>query len=103
MCGIAGVFTTNKNIRHQELAHQLIASLLHRGPDYSNNIKVSEFCSLSHARLKIIDLSDNANQPMYCYQKRYVIVFNGEIYNYKQLKLELQRVAYQSSHKPYPF
>lgn len=103
MCGIAGVFTNNKSIRHQELAQQLIASMLHRGPDYSDSISASEYCSLSHARLKIIDLSDNANQPMYCYQKRYVIVFNGEIYNYKHLRLELQRVAYQSKHNPYPF
>ncbi|GIV29574.1 MAG: asparagine synthetase B [Bacteroidia bacterium] len=103
MCGIGGVFTNNKSIRHQELAQQLVASILHRGPDYSDSIRVSEYCSLSHARLKIIDLSDNANQPMYCYQKRYVIVFNGEIYNYKHLRLELQRVAYQSRQKPYPF
>lgn len=103
MCGIAGILTTNTHIHHQDISHRLIQQLQHRGPDHIDTQQIDQYCTLSHARLKIIDLSNAANQPMYCYQKRFVIVFNGEIYNYPALKLELQRVAYQSSDKPYPF
>lgn len=103
MCGIAGIFTTNHALNTVDLAQRLIQQLHHRGPDAQAVQKNDARCSLAHARLKIIDLSDSANQPMYCYQKRLCIVFNGEIYNYQSLKLELQRAAYQSAHKPYPF
>lgn len=103
MCGIAGVFTLNTKLNHKAIAEHIAGYLHHRGPDYSNTVQVNNHCSLAHTRLKIIDLSQNANQPMYCYQKRLVIVFNGEIYNYRQLKLELQRVEYGSKTPPYPF
>ncbi|GIV26859.1 MAG: asparagine synthetase [glutamine-hydrolyzing] 1 [Bacteroidia bacterium] len=103
MCGIAGVLTFDKNVDHERISALMIQSLKHRGPDATNVLKADAFCSLAHARLKIIDLSENANQPMLCYQNRYVIVFNGEIYNYQHLKLELQRLEYKSQYKPYPF
>jgi asparagine synthase (glutamine-hydrolysing) len=102
MCGITGIFTT-RSFQHSELCAELTKQLHHRGPDFSYVLQLDEFCSVGHARLKIIDLSDNANQPMQCYQNRFVIVFNGEIYNFKQLKLELQRVSFHSKEKPYPF
>lgn len=103
MCGIAGIFTADIHCRHTELSRLMVQELRHRGPDFYTAKALDEFCSLAHSRLKIIDLSDTANQPMFCYQKRLVIVFNGEIYNYKQLKLGLQRVAYKSADKIYPF
>ncbi|MCX7728398.1 MAG: asparagine synthase (glutamine-hydrolyzing) [Bacteroidia bacterium] len=103
MCGIAGVFTPIKHVQHAHLVEVILRDLQHRGPDFSAIQKIDDFCSLAHARLKIIDLTDNANQPMYCYRKRYTIVFNGEIYNFKQLKLELQRVEYKSTYQPYSF
>ena len=103
MCGIAGILTTNYSLNTVDLAQQLIQQLHHRGPDAHAVQKADALCSLAHTRLKIIDLSDSANQPMYCYQKRLCIVFNGEIYNYKSLKLELQRATYSSTSKPYPF
>ena len=103
MCGIAGIFTIQSTFDIHNLCSKMTSSLVHRGPDFQSVNKLDDHCVLGHSRLKIIDLSDTANQPMYCYQKRFVIVFNGEIYNYQALKLELQRVEYKSSHKPYPF
>jgi asparagine synthetase B (glutamine-hydrolysing) len=49
-----------------------------------------EHCFLGHRRLSIIDLSEAGNQPFFSQDKRYVMVYNGELYNYKELKLELQ-------------
>ncbi len=103
MCGIAGVLTNDNRLHHRDITSSMIQTLRHRGPDAENVLQLDEFCSVAHSRLKIIDLSDAANQPMMCYQNRYVIVFNGEIYNYKQLKLDLQRVEFKSQHKAYPF
>ncbi len=103
MCGIAGVFTNDNRLNHRDIVSSMIQTLKHRGPDAENVLQIDAFCSVAHSRLKIIDLSNAANQPMHCYQNRYVIVFNGEIYNYKQLKLDLQRVEFKSQHKPYPF
>ncbi len=103
MCGIAGVFTSNPNFVHQQCVEKIISHLHHRGPDFFAIKNIDSYCTLGHTRLSIIDLTDTANQPMSCFQKRFIIVFNGEIYNYKDLKLELQRVQYNSNHQPYPF
>jgi asparagine synthase (glutamine-hydrolysing) len=81
MCGIHG-FINNKiasNEGHQ-LIQKMTNSTLHRGPDFSSTKQIDS-CFFGHNRLSIIDLSVSGNQPMYFEQ--YVIVFNGEIYNYK--------------------
>jgi asparagine synthase (glutamine-hydrolysing) len=62
----------------------------HRGPDARGTYFSKEVC-LGHNRLSIIDLSEQANQPFYSSDKRYILVFNGEIYNYLELKKELQK------------
>lgn len=103
MCGIAGIFTTQSAFDLHNLCNTMASALTHRGPDFQAVHKLDDLCVFGHSRLKIIDLNDAANQPMYCYQKRFVIIFNGEIYNYQTLRLELQRVEYKSSNKPYPF
>ena len=59
--------------------------LLHRGPDNSGYY-VKENFALGHNRLSIIDLEERSNQPFFDISKRYKIIFNGEIYNYKELK-----------------
>ncbi len=89
MCGIAGIITNQTTI---ELQHQLKAMLevtKHRGPDASESWMDSR-CCLGHNRLSIIDLHSTANQPMLSNCGRYVIVFNGEIYNYLELKEALK-------------
>lgn len=104
MCGIAGIFQFQKNPNtYFNQVQKMATTLQHRGPDYTNILNIDTNCTLAHTRLKIIDLSDAANQPMSCYQNRFFIVFNGEIYNYKELRTELQRVQYQYPFPPYPF
>ncbi len=104
MCGIGGIFAFEKNnsTRYEHAIKIISEQLTHRGPDCQNIIQTDN-CFLTHTRLKIIDLNDSANQPMVCYQNRYTIIFNGEIYNYKDLKLDLQRASFNSNNKPYPF
>ncbi len=90
MCGIAGYISLNNSIQ----AHQLkkATSLLqHRGPDaedfyFSEDNRVG----LGHRRLSILDLSTSADQPMFSSNGRYVIVYNGEVYNYKELTCQLK-------------
>ena len=65
--------------------------LKHRGPNASGYWSSErDNIYLGHRRLSIIDLSDSANQPMSSSENRYVIIFNGEIYNFKKLKDELK-------------
>jgi asparagine synthase (glutamine-hydrolysing) len=84
MCGIAGIIGGFD-------MHQLDAMLLsqhHRGPDATGKYS-DDFTALGHNRLAIIDLSEQSNQPFLDSSGRYVLVFNGEIYNYIELKNEL--------------
>ncbi len=89
MCGIAGYISINNAISEQQLK-QAATLLQHRGPDaegfyFSDDKKVG----LAHRRLSILDLSATANQPMFSVNGRYCIIFNGEIYNFNELKLQL--------------
>ncbi len=108
MCGIAG-FTVANGIpiasgtkNYSTVISTMVNALKHRGPDAQNTWN-NEITYLGHARLSIIDLSDSANQPMHSGDNRYVIVYNGELYNYRDLKLELQRVAQGTTNLPYSF
>ena len=82
MCGI---YLTNKKIEANTFGNQL-KMLTHRGPDNQNFLKVNDVF-LGHTRLSIIDLDERSNQPMR--KSNLTITFNGEIYNYKELKEEL--------------
>jgi len=93
MCGIIGV---TGNIPKERLFTNARDSLAHRGPDGSGIYYAAmEGAALGHRRLSIIDLSDAGKQPMHSHDGRFVITFNGEIYNYIELKEELA--------KTYPF
>lgn len=100
MCGIAGVISNTSLPDIQETALSMIQCISHRGPD-GINIWTDETkkISLAHARLSIIDLSTNANQPMHYAQGRYTIVYNGEIYNYIELRNHLIAKQYQFTSK----
>lgn len=85
MCGLIG-FISRKSIS-KDLINQMLDSLNHRGPDSKNyyfDHRINLF--LGHTRLSILDVSDNASQPIISNNKRYVMIFNGEIYNFKKLK-----------------
>jgi len=91
MCGIIA-FLHNSELP-APLARQALASLRHRGPDACGEWS-DEHVFLGHQRLSIIDLH-TGGQPMHSSDERYVIVFNGEIYNYRELRCELQRSGAQ--------
>jgi asparagine synthase (glutamine-hydrolysing) len=81
MCGIAGVVGNGS----LQLVQSMLAIQAHRGPD-NTSVWQQEKIVLGHNRLSILDLSESANQPMHSSGHRYYIVFNGEIYNYKELQ-----------------
>src|SRR5260221_2181810 len=88
MCGICGQIDLNgERVEAPSLA-AMVARLRHRGPD-DEGIFVEENLGLGHTRLSIIDLSPGGHQPMFDKSEETVIVFNGEIYNYRELHEEL--------------
>ncbi|MBP9926630.1 MAG: asparagine synthase (glutamine-hydrolyzing) [Cyclobacteriaceae bacterium] len=90
MCGITGVFAFNL-VGKFNMIHVTAATmaLQKRGPDFQD-IYLDEFVALGHRRLSIIDTRAVAHQPMRDITKRYTIIFNGEIFNYQELKIELE-------------
>lgn len=86
MCGIAGIIGDYNPIQ----LDAMLASQHHRGPDATGRYYDAGFAALGHNRLAIIDLSEQSNQPFFDFSGRYVVVFNGEIYNYIELKKELE-------------
>ena len=97
MCGIAGFSLFNYNEGSEEALHAMHHAILHRGPDASG-IYLDDHIGLCHRRLSILDLSEAGNQPMYSADNNLVIVFNGEIYNFLELRAELEQqgVAFKS-------
>ena len=93
MCGINGIVTFNKASRFTDNVLSMNQVLAHRGPD-SEGIWHDENIVLGHRRLAIIDLSEAGRQPMFSADERYVLVFNGEIYNYKELKQNLSEYTF---------
>ena len=94
MCGICGQFRFDNNPIKHDLLTKMLAKLASRGPDYSN-ITIDKNIALGHRRLAIIDLSANANQPIIDKELKLSIVFNGTIYNYRELRKELITYGYK--------
>lgn len=98
MCGIAGIYKTSES--NFEIGDKLLKSMsniiFHRGPDSDGMwLSHNRTCGFSFRRLAILDLSENANQPMHTPDGRYTIVFNGEIYNHQELRKELIERGYK--------
>jgi len=94
MCGIAGIISTHRQLVSSERLQLMTQAIAHRGPDGEAYwVNASGEVGLGHRRLSVIDLSDAAAQPMH-YHERYTIVYNGEIYNYIELRELLQKSGY---------
>src|SRR5919109_5017044 len=96
MCGIVGLWNLNGEPVSPIMLARFTDSLAHRGPD-GNGFYIDSEANLGfgHRRLAIIDTSDGGRQPMSFGEDRYWIVFNGEIYNFLELKTELEGHGYE--------
>src|SRR4051812_3378380 len=90
MCGIAGIWSKDPSRFDPKTIREMTQTLVHRGPDGDGfYTEPKTGLALGHRRLKIIDLSENARQPMTNEDESLWITFNGEIYNFQPLKDEL--------------
>ena len=95
MCGIVGIASA-LDIKERDWIKKAIDTLAHRGPDHSGEWWAKDNkVGLGHRRLSIIDLSFSAKQPMHLTEICLSIVFNGEIYNYKELRQKLEKLDYK--------
>jgi asparagine synthase (glutamine-hydrolysing) len=92
MCGIAGYWGSGD----RDVLERMGASLSHRGPD-EGGVYVEGSLGLAHRRLSILDLSPTGSQPMTTADRDVWIVFNGEIYNYQKLRIELAEYSFRGS------
>ena len=97
MCGLAGIISSSSDIEIKSITDIMSDELIRRGPDsygkyYDSTNFNNNLVSLAHRRLSIIDLSDKGHQPMISKSKRYIIAFNGEIYNFKSIKRKIDNV-----------
>lgn len=94
MCGINGIINFNNSKVKEEKIELMNKLIKHRGPD-SDGTFIDGNVGLGHVRLSIIDLSDAGAQPFFSIDKKYIIIFNGEIYNYIELKEDLLKKGYE--------
>lgn len=92
MCGIVGFDINGKAFELEELLNNCTRKLGHRGPDNQGTF-IRNSIHIGHTRLKIVDLSEGANQPLN-YEHKVIVSFNGEIYNFEELKKALQKLSY---------
>ncbi len=90
MCGIAGKIIKDSKVETLDVVTNMCKIMHHRGPD-NQGVEVVGNVVLGHRRLSIIDLSDDANMPMFSDDKRYCITYNGEIYNFKEIREVLKK------------
>jgi asparagine synthase (glutamine-hydrolysing) len=94
MCGIAGIVLKKANIINlTDAMKKMLSSIAHRGPD-GEGIFIENNIAFGHRRLAIIDVASHSNQPMLSENNQYILIYNGEIYNYKELKEALTQKGY---------
>jgi asparagine synthase (glutamine-hydrolysing) len=94
MCGIAGILNRNSEPASSVILRKMTDAIAHRGPD-SDGFYTDGCVGLGHRRLAIIDLSTAGHQPMMTQDGRYILSYNGEIYNFQELRVELESCGYQ--------
>lgn len=95
MCGISGIVGLGNRQESEKLIRVMNDALSHRGPD-AEGFYVEDHMALGHRRLSIIDLSTAANQPFTDPSGRFILVFNGEIYNYQEVRNELSNYPFRT-------
>lgn len=93
MCGIAGIFNLKGEPVSQVILQKMTDAIAHRGPD-GEGFYTDDCIGLGHRRLAIIDLSPAGKQPMSTHDKQILISYNGEVYNYNELRAELESLDY---------
>lgn len=98
MCGISGIFNRDYSQVRLDIIEKINNKTEHRGPD-NGSVQIFNNVALGHRRLSIIDLSTDANQPMTTENKRYTVVFNGEVYNFREIRkrLESRGIVFQTN------
>src|SRR5437763_1252109 len=101
MCGIAGIVSADVDATHSPSLSRMLKAQEHRGPDGEgawSGVVGDYSVALGHLRLAIIDLTDAGRQPMFLPDGSHGLIFNGEIYNYKEIRgeLEAQGVCFRS-------
>ena len=96
MCGIGGIVWHHQNTRNDSLRFKMSEAMSHRGPD-ADGYYSDEGVSLVHRRLAIIDLSEAGNQPFIDPSGRFVLIYNGEMYNYQEVKHLFPDYPYKSA------
>src|SRR5215203_7116187 len=94
MCGVAGCWSVGalESSELEKIARSMSETISHRGPDDAGVWADSDAgIALAHRRLAIVDLSPAGHQPMHSASSRFVVVFNGEIYNFRELRQELEQ------------
>lgn len=93
MCGIAGIFNLNKEPVSKATLQSITQAIAHRGPD-GEGIFIDKFIGLGHRRLAILDLTSAGHQPMITSDQAYAMTYNGEIYNFREIRKELEEIGY---------
>ena len=88
MCGISGTFGFSNPLVDEDTLRKMTRTLAHRGPD-DNGIFIKNNVGLGHTRLSILDLSSEGHQPMKSVDGSVTLIYNGELYNYQDLKKRL--------------
>lgn len=94
MCGIAGIFNLSGEPVSSVILRKMTDAIAHRGPD-GEGFYTDSFIGLGHRRLAIIDLSPLGHQPMITENGKYVLTYNGEVYNFQELRAELQSLGHR--------
>ena len=96
MCGVVGIWSHGRPEQARAAVRDMIAASMHRGPDASGSVEIplaTPSLVLGHTRLSILDLSDASGQPMHDLDSGSWLIFNGEIYNFRQLRSDLETLG----------
>src|SRR5881396_995181 len=94
MCGIAGILNVDGEPASPAVLRRMTDAIAHRGPD-GEGFYADGCVAIGHRRLAIIDLSPAGHQPMVSRDQQVVLSYNGEVYNFQELRAELERLGHQ--------